>query len=102
MKVTPYIHFGGNAREALNFYKDAFNGEIQTLSIYGDSQMPVDEDYKDKILHARLVFEGNMIMISDVFKGQKVSTDGNIHLSIEIYEENKLNDLFNKMAEGGK
>ena len=28
MKLNPYIHFAGNAEEALNFYKDALGGEI--------------------------------------------------------------------------
>ena len=34
--------------------------------------MPIDEDYKQKIMHARLVFDDNLIMISDVFKGNRV------------------------------
>ncbi len=102
MKLTPYIHFGGNAREALDFYKNALDGEIQQIGTYGESPMPSDEDYKDKIMHARLVFDGNMIMISDVFKGQEVFTKGNIQLSIDIDDINKLNEVFNKMAEGGK
>lgn len=102
MKLTPYIHFGGNAREALGFYKNVLNGEIQQLGTYGESPMPGDDDYKDKVMHARLVFDGNMIMVSDVFKGQEVSTNGNIQLSIDVGDVNKLNEVFSKMAEGGK
>ena len=102
MKLTPYIHFAGNAREALEFYKNALNGEIQQLGTYGESPVPSDEDYKDKVMHARLVFYGNMIMLSDVFKGQQVSTGGNIHLSIQMDEVNKMDEVFKKMAEGGK
>ena len=70
MKLVPYLHFAGNAREALNFYKDALGGDIVQLGTYGESPMPGDEDYKDKVMHARFVFDGNMIMLSDVFKGQ--------------------------------
>jgi uncharacterized glyoxalase superfamily protein PhnB len=33
MKLIPYINFGGNAREALDFYKNALNGNIQQLGI---------------------------------------------------------------------
>jgi PhnB protein len=46
MKLTPYIHFAGNAEEALNFYKNALHGEILQLGRYGESPMPTDEDYK--------------------------------------------------------
>lgn len=101
MKLVPYLHFAGNAREVLDFYKNALGGDVVQLGTYGESPMPSDEDYKNKVMHARLVFDGNMIMISDVFKGQPVSTDGNIQLSVEVDDENKLDDIFNKMAEGG-
>ncbi len=102
MKLTPYIYFSGIAREALDFYKSALNGEIQQLGTYGESPMPGDEDYKDKVMHARLAFDENIIMVSDVFKGQQVTTGGNIQLSIEIDDVNKMNEVFKKMAEGGK
>ena len=101
MKLTPYLHFAGNAEEVLNFYKEALGGEIVMLSRYGDSPMPTDEDYKQKIIHARLVFDDNMIMISDGMKGQPVSTNGNVQLSVEVEDIAKLETVFNKMAAGG-
>ena len=101
MKLIPYLHFAGNARDVLNFYKDALNGEIVMLGTYGESPMPVDEDYKDKIVHARLVFDDNMIMISDSFKGKPAPTEGNIQLSVEVEDVSRLDEVFNKMAEGG-
>ena len=101
MKLIPYMHFAGNAREVLHFYKDALGGDIVQLGTYGESPMPGDEDYKDKVMHARFVFDGNMIMVSDAFKGQPVSTNGNIQLSVDVDNENKLDEVFNKMAEGG-
>jgi len=102
MKLTPYIHFAGNAEEALNFYKDVLNGEIVMLSRYGDSPVPADEDYKQKIIHARLVFGENMIMISDTFKGNAVHTNGNIQLNVDVPDKLQLETVFGKMAAGGK
>jgi PhnB protein len=102
MKLIPYLHFAGNAREVLNFYKNVLGGDIVQLGTYGESPMPCDEDYKDKVMHARFVFDGNMIMVSDVFKGQTVSTDGNIQLSVDVDNESKLDEVFNKMAAGGR
>lgn len=102
MKLTPYLHFAGNAEEVLNFYKDALSGEIVALNRYGQSPMPCDEDYKDKIIHSRLQFDGNLIMISDTFKGNTVSTKGNIQLSIEMDNEESTHSVFAKMSEGGR
>ena len=84
MKLNPYIHFAGNAEEAFNFYAAALNGEISQIGRYGDSPMPSDEDWKQKVMHARLLFGDNLLVISDVFKGQAVSTEGNIQLSVEV------------------
>jgi PhnB protein len=102
MKLTPYLHFAGNAEEVLNFYKEVLGGEITSLNRYADSPVPADEDYKQKIIHSRLVFGGNMIMISDSFKGNPVSTNGNIQLSIEMPDAAEMEKVFNKMAAGGK
>ena len=103
MKLVPYLNFAGNAEEALNFYKEALGGEILMITRYGDSPMLSDEDWKQKLMHARLQFGGdNMIMISDTMKGNLVSTHGNIQLSLGLKEEEKTKTIFDKLAEGGK
>ncbi|MBS1668154.1 MAG: VOC family protein [Bacteroidetes bacterium] len=103
MKPVPYLNFAGNAEEALNFYKEALSGEILMITRYGDSPMVSDEDWKQKLMHSRLQFgDGNMIMISDTMKGNIVSTNGNIQLSLGLKEEEKTKTIFDKLAEGGK
>jgi PhnB protein len=102
MKLNPYLHFEGYAEEVLNFYRDVFHGEIVTISRYGGSPMQVDEDWKDKIMHARLKFGDSLLMISDGPKGFKTTTNGNIQLSVEMDDENKMSEVFNKLADGGK
>jgi PhnB protein len=102
MQLNPYLNFAGNAEEALNFYKDALGGEILQIGRYGESPMPSDEDYKNKIMHARLVFDDNLIMVSDVFKGQEVSTKGNITLSLDVEDISKMEEVFGKLSAGGK
>ena len=102
MELTPYLNFEGNAEEVLNFYKDALDGEIIMISRYKDAPMPFDEDWKNKIMHARLKFGKSMIMISDGPKDFKTTFHGNIQLSIEVEDENKMEEVFNKLAAGGK
>lgn len=101
MELRPYLHFNGNAEEVLNFYKDALGGEITMINRYGDSPMKGDESLNDKIIHSRLKFDDNIIMISDSFNGQLASTNGNIQLSLEVGEEDRIEEVFNKLAEGG-
>jgi PhnB protein len=101
MKLNPYLHCAGNAEEVLHFYQSVLGGEITMLSRYGDSPMPTDEDWKQKIMHSRLVFDGNLVMISDSFKEKPVNTEGNIQMSVEVESIERINEIFPKMAEGG-
>ena len=90
MKLNPYLNFAGNAEEVINFYKDALGGEVVMLTRFEDSPIPRDDDWKQKIMHARIVFGGdNIIMISDAMKGSPFSTNGNIQLSIGLDDEAK-------------
>ncbi|MEP6467935.1 MAG: VOC family protein [Parafilimonas sp.] len=100
--LVPYLHFNGNAEEVLNFYRDVFDGEIIMINRYGDSPMKSDESLKDKIIHSRVKFGENILMISDSFDGRLANADGNIQLSVEIDDTKKIEEVFNKMAEGGK
>ena len=102
MKLSPYLIFSGNAEEVLKFYKNALGGEITMLSRYSDSPMPADEDWKSKIMHGRLEFDGNIIMISDGRKEDPALSKGNVQLSVEVESETKLNEVFAKMSEGAK
>ncbi|MBV9963675.1 MAG: VOC family protein [Parafilimonas sp.] len=100
--LVPYLHFNGEAEEVLNFYKDVFDGEILVISRYGDSPMQANEDWKNKIIHSRLKFGDNLIMISDSHNGQLANKEGNIQLSVEVDDKKKIEEVFNKLAESGK
>jgi PhnB protein len=101
MKLIPYLHFAGNAEEVLNFYAKVFGEKILMMSRYGESPMPCDDDYKNKVMHARLSFGDSLIMVSDAMKGRPVSTDGNIDMSVEVDDVEKMGEVFNSLAEGG-
>lgn len=100
MKLNPYLLFSGNAEEALNFYKESLGGEISGLQRFGDTPTPGHEIDKNKIMHARLTFDDNLIMVSD---GSKESpSEGNVQLSVDVENADQLETVFSKMAEGGK
>ena len=101
MQLNPYLNFAGNAEEALNFYKDALGGEILQIGRYGESPMPSKEEHKNKVMHARFVFDGNLIRVSDVFERKEFSTKGNITLSVDVEDISKMEEVFGKLSEGG-
>jgi len=88
----------------MNFYKSVLGGEITMLMRFGEGpgDMPVSDAYKDKIMHAQLEFEGNILYLSDTWEGQNVNTDGNISLNINFDSEKGLEDVYNALKESGQ
>ncbi len=98
--LNPYLNFNGNSREAMEFYKAIFGGEL-TISTFGESGMN-DEKYKDQTMHAHLHTDEMEIMASDTGHMGEVKFGDNVHLSIVGSDVEKLTEYFNKLAEGGK
>jgi len=102
VSLEPYLFFNGNCREAMEFYKGIFGGElqIQTMAeVPADSGMTVDESRKNQVMHARLT--GGLVgfMASD---SQKASPKAaKIELSITGDDQEALTKAFDGLAEGG-
>lgn len=99
--ISPYLFFPGNCEEAINFYMKAFNGEIAGLQRFGDASMPVDDDYKQKVMHAELKIGANSIMFSDGAPHKAITKGDNVHLNISFDNETNLRLTWGKLAEGG-
>jgi len=101
MKLIAYLTFPGNCEEAINHYQKIFNGTISDLSRFGDT-FPVADDQKNRVMHARLAFEDNMLMFSDNMPGATVDFGNGISLSLALTDEGQARSIFSQLAEGGK
>ncbi len=99
ISLEPYLFFSGNARQAMEFYKGIFGGEL-SLQTRGEVDPSAPEDMKDKIMHARL--EGEMtFMASDNMDGSSLGA-GKIALSLSGGDEPKLRQLFDTLSTNGE
>ena len=98
--ISPYLMFQGNCEEAMNFYHSCFGGTLE-IRRFGDTEMPVEEDYRDKIMHGELKSDDFCIMFSDGAPHKKVEYGDNIQLNINFDDEEKTEAIFNKLADGG-
>ncbi|GAB6009498.1 VOC family protein [Dysgonomonas reticulitermitis] len=104
MKIKSYLSFNGNAEEALNFYAGVFNGTIGEIYRYGEwKEMESPADYKDKIIHSCLSFNGCTISVADTMPGTKADF-GSLGHTITIFcdTEQQLNDIYTKLPVGGQ
>lgn len=99
--MNPYLTFAGNCREALNFYKEVFGGEVSALQTYGEGGMAQDEKNKDAVLHSEFRAPNLFFMAADDVRGFVVRTDNNISLMVDCDSAPEQDRIFNKLAEGG-
>lgn len=99
--ISPYLFFKGNCEEALNFYKKVLSGEIVGLQRFGDASMPVDDDYKQKIMHAELKIASQSLMFSDGAPHKEITKGDNVHLNLSFSDETSLRLTWRKLSEGG-
>ena len=99
-RLNPYIGFANNAREAMEFYRDVFGGEL-TLSTYGEmgGAAPGDEN---KIMHSQLETPaGFTVMGADTPAGMEHNPGTNIAISLSGDDGDALRGYWEKLSDGG-
>lgn len=99
--LNVYLHFNGNCREALQFYKEALGGEIATMSTFGDSPVESPEGTKDYVMHAEFKSDGIYFMASDTTPDNPVSPGSNVTLSINLSDKSEQTRIFGQLSAGG-
>ena len=101
--LNSYIAFKDNAREAMEYYKSIFGGEIHmdTFEKFADS-MPVEVADKDKIMHAYLKGDNGIeLMAADTPSGMEFHEGARLSLTLSGDDEALLRSYWGKLAEEG-
>jgi PhnB protein len=99
-RLNPYISFADNARQAMEFYRDVFGGDL-AVNTFGEmgGAAPGDEN---KIMHAQLdTPAGYTLMASDTPPGMELSGGSDISISLSGDDADDLRGYFAKLSEGG-
>ncbi len=102
-KLAPFVRFNdGKCREAMNFYKGIFGGEV-TLMTVKETPMAKDmgADKQNLIMHSELKSGQIMFSGSDMMRDKAVMGD-NVGMALECPNEKELKDIFAKLSEGGE
>ncbi len=99
-KLNPYISFNGNAREAMEFYKNAFGGKLD-VSTFKEGGMKVNTDEEGKLMHAMLIADNGMtLMASDTPEHMEYKPGTNISISLSGENEEELRGYWDKLSTG--
>ena len=99
-RLNPYVAFDGNAREAMEFYREVFGGDLRvnTFGEYGTD----DPATADKTMHAILETpNGFTLMASDTPPGSQMTRGDNITISVSGDDGAELRGYWEKLSDGG-
>ncbi len=100
-KLNPYLSFKDNTREAMEFYKTVFGGNLvmNTFKEFHASQDPSEDN---KIMHSVLEADnGITFMASDTPDRMEYKVGTNYSMSLSGDNEAELKGYFEKLAVGG-
>ena len=98
-RINPYISFQSECREAVEFYRSVFGGEL-TLSTFG--QFGDSGPDADKIMHAQLdTPRGYTLMASDTSERMAHQPGSSITISLSGDERDELHGYWDQLAETG-
>jgi PhnB protein len=103
--IQPYLFFGGNCEEAVEFYRAALGAEVLMTMRYKDSPEPhppemVPPGSENKIMHTSFRIGDSTVMASDSC-GESKGFEG-FALSISVATEAEADRLFAALSPGGK
>ncbi|WP_137990814.1 VOC family protein [Streptomyces vilmorinianum] len=100
-RLNPYISFDGNARQAMEFYKEVFGGTL-TLSTYGEFGEEQAGEAADKIMHSMLETAGGFtLMCGDIPPGMEHKPGNNIAVSVSGDDDGELRGYWDKLSGDG-
>lgn len=100
-RLNPYITFDGNARQAMEFYREVFGGTLN-LNTFGEAGGHQDKPLADRIMHGMLdTPSGFTLMGADPPPGETYNPGANIAISLSGDDADELRDYWGKLSEGG-
>lgn len=105
MSFSPYLNFNGNTKEAIYFYKEAFQTKEPEIMLFSemppDDDFPVTEEIKDLVMHGSLDIKGTKFMFTDTTKGNEVKFGNNITLMFDSKVKAEIEHAYKFLSEGG-
>ena len=103
MKLSTYLYFAGNCKEALEFYEKVAGAKVVFSMPFGGS--PAEDmmppGWEEKILHATVELGGQSIMASDALPSHSEKMGG-FSICLETDEVEEAKRLFGALTEDGQ
>lgn len=97
-KVLPHI-FIENCKEAIEYYRDVFGGEIKNTQL--SDGMEMFKGQEGKYIHAELhMNENSVIYFADIFT--ETTKGDNMQIVLDLESEDEIEKIYNELSKDGQ
>jgi PhnB protein len=104
MQMNPYLFYNGNCEAAFKFYERTLGGKIEMMlrneDAPADADMPSPPERKKKIMHGRMLIDGQVLMASDAPPDHFHKPQG-FSVSLTVADPAEAERKFKALTEGG-
>ncbi|HWR52762.1 MAG TPA: VOC family protein [Bryobacteraceae bacterium] len=102
MKLYTYLNYGGNCRQAFEFYQAHLGARLLFLTTHGEGRVPDSPPaWRDAVLHARLEIGGTTLLGADV-PPERFQPMRSAYLSLLLDSSEEAERLYDLLREGGE
>ncbi len=101
--MSPYLTFDGACAAAMKDYQRVLGGELHLMEFAGS---PMEAHVKPadlhRVMHARLEFDGGVLMASDCMTGMEYRGIEGSMVSVTFDDAARARQVFDALADGGR
>ena len=103
MKLYTYLNYGGNCRQAFEFYAEHLGGKITMLTTHGEQpeSSKVPADWKNAVLHARIELGDTTLLGADI-PLERFQLMRSAYLSLMVDSVDEAERIYGLLSEGGQ
>ena len=103
MKLYTYLNYGGNCRQAFEFYEKHLGGKITMLTTHGEQPdaSKVPAGWKNAVLHARIEIGDTFVLGADI-PPERFQPMRSAYLSLLVDSNAEAERIYALLSEGGE
>ena len=103
MKLYTYLNYGGNCRQAFEFYAEQLGGTITSVTTHGEGPASgtIPAEWRDAVLHARMDL-GETILLGADIPPDRFQPMRSAYLTLVVDSSEEAERIYGLLTEGGQ
>ena len=103
MKLHTYLNYGGNCRQAFDFYVEHLGGKLTSVTTHGEQpeSSKVPPEWRNAVLHARMEIGETVLLGADI-PPDRFQPMRSAYLTLMLDSVGEAERIYALLAEGGQ